>query len=278
MKNLTQGMKDHLASAVSSLATCWKLTRTDGVIQGFTSHDADLVFDTVTYIAATGLTPTATAESVGLKVDNLEVQSILDSANITDSDLEAGLYDFAKIEIFQLDVNDFTIGSNVLKVGTLGNVKIGREGFIAEVRGLSQKYTNTITSEYTPLCRTELGSTKCGIDLAALTVSATVTAVIDEHTFETNLTAADGYFEYGAITFTAGLNASYRMEVKEYLNANGRIKMFLKLPGLVQVGDTFNVFPGCNKTFSVCKAKFNNVINFRGEPSVPGQDRLVTGK
>jgi len=278
MKNISTGMKAVLAAPVSSLATCWKLTRTDGTVMGFTSSDSDLVFGGVTYVAATGISPSATAESVGLKVDNLEIESILNSSHITDSDLEAGLYDFAKIEIFQLDTTDLALGKNPLKTGTLGNVKMGRESFVSEIRGLAQKYTNIITNDYSPICRVNLGTTKCGIDLAPLTVTGAVTNVIDAHTFETDLVAADDYFTYGLITFTSGNNSTYRMEVKDFLAAAGTITLFLPMAGIVVPGDTFAIYPGCNKTFGVCVAKFNNAINFRGEPSVPGTDRLATGK
>ncbi|WP_341818742.1 phage BR0599 family protein [Wolbachia endosymbiont (group B) of Ennomos erosarius] len=29
-------------------------------------------------------------------------------------------------------------------------------------------------------------------------------------------------------------------------------------------------FAGCNKTFPTCRSKFNNTVNFRGEPYIPG--------
>jgi hypothetical protein len=32
---------------------------------------------------------------------------------------------------------------------------------------------------------------------------------------------------------------------------------------------------GCDKTLPTCFAKFNNVVNFRGEPLVPGLDRML---
>ena len=37
-------------------------------------------------------------------------------------------------------------------------------------------------------------------------------------------------------------------------------------------GDTFSVFAGCDKTFATCKAKFDNALNFRGFPHLPGND------
>ena len=44
----------------------------------------------------------------------------------------------------------------------------------------------------------------------------------------------------------------------------------------VAVGDTFNAIAGCDKTIGTCVAKFNNAVNFRGEPYVPGMDKMLS--
>ena len=52
----------------------------------------------------------------------------------------------------------------------------------------------------------------------------------------------------------------------------------LFLPALypIQVGDAFTIRPGCDKTFATCQAKFDNAINFRGFPHVPGNDQVLS--
>jgi uncharacterized phage protein (TIGR02218 family) len=40
----------------------------------------------------------------------------------------------------------------------------------------------------------------------------------------------------------------------------------------VDVGDAFTITAGCDKHFKTCKAKFDNSVNFRGFPHVPGID------
>ena len=40
----------------------------------------------------------------------------------------------------------------------------------------------------------------------------------------------------------------------------------------IEVGDTFQLLPGCDKSFEQCKAKFDNSANFRGFPHLPGND------
>ena len=51
--------------------------------------------------------------------------------------------------------------------------------------------------------------------------------------------------------------------------------MMLSLPGGLappQPGDTFTVTAGCDKRFATCRSKFDNQLNFRGFPHLPGND------
>jgi uncharacterized phage protein (TIGR02218 family) len=41
------------------------------------------------------------------------------------------------------------------------------------------------------------------------------------------------------------------------------------------VGDIFTIIAGCDKTLAICRDKFDNIINFRGDPFVPGTDALL---
>ena len=54
MKTVSAALAQHLAGDVTTLATCWKITRRDGVVLGFTDHVRDLDVDGVTYRAASG--------------------------------------------------------------------------------------------------------------------------------------------------------------------------------------------------------------------------------
>jgi uncharacterized phage protein (TIGR02218 family) len=47
------------------------------------------------------------------------------------------------------------------------------------------------------------------------------------------------------------------------------------MPFAIQVGDTFTYAPGCDKTRETCCNKFNNILNFRGFPDIPGMDQYL---
>lgn len=274
-KNISTNLKSHIAQEVTTLATCWKITRKDGVTFGFTEHSDNILFEGVTYTPQSGFTPSSTVNDAGLKVDNLEVVGVFNLGDITRGDLEEGLYDSARCEIFLVNYEDLTMGSIILKKGLIGNVKSKDNDYIAEIRGLTEEYKNIITSDYSPLCRVELGTTPCGIDIAALTVNGTVLSIVDNYEFTSDVSNVNDYFVGGVITWLTGLNAGKKMEVKKYLNVSGTIGMFLKMPNQVSIGDTFNITPGCDKSLGTCIGKFNNAVNFRGEPHVPGSDIMV---
>jgi uncharacterized phage protein (TIGR02218 family) len=40
----------------------------------------------------------------------------------------------------------------------------------------------------------------------------------------------------------------------------------------LSAGDTFSITAGCDKSFSTCRDRFANILNFRGFPHIPGND------
>jgi uncharacterized phage protein (TIGR02218 family) len=48
------------------------------------------------------------------------------------------------------------------------------------------------------------------------------------------------------------------------------------MPYTIETGDRFTIVAGCDKSSKTCIEKFNNIINFRGEPDVPGTDKILT--
>lgn len=278
MKDISPALEAHLASEVTTLATCWKLIRRDDTILGFTDHDQDIVFDSVTYKASTGFTPSAIDNSASLSVDNLDVEGMLSDTSITETDILAGKYDFSEIEIFQVNYRDLSQGALKLRRGWLGEVSLQKQRFVAEVRGITQRLAQTIGELFSPSCRATLGDGRCKVNLASHTVTGSVTSVSSNQEFtDSARSEASGLFTFGKLIFTSGANSGLAMEVKEYLNnaGGGRLSLALPMPYVIAPGDTYSLSKGCDKTLSTCFGRFNNVVNFRGEPAVPGLDRML---
>jgi hypothetical protein len=58
MKTISANLTTHLGQTVTSLATLWKIVRTDGVQKFFTDHDQDITFSGDVYLAASALADT----------------------------------------------------------------------------------------------------------------------------------------------------------------------------------------------------------------------------
>jgi hypothetical protein len=81
------------------------------------------------------------------------------------------------------------------------------------------------------------------------------------------------YFQNGLVTWTSGLNAGLSMEVKLY--NIGFVELFQPMPYAIALSDAYSIKAGCDKQLQTCISRFNNVINFRGEPHLPGNDQMM---
>lgn len=297
MKIVSDAFKSHLEQGCTTLAAIWKVTRVDGTVMGFTTHDQDLVYGGVTFAAATGLANSASESNSNFSVDNLEVTGFIDSSSITEEDIRAGLYDNAAVEHRLVNWADLTMGDDPVRIGYLGTVKLVNGLFTAEHRGLTQKLTTAMGSTYGPICRAELGSSPanddgssrpwyCNIDLDSYGQGGTVSSSPDAVSLipDSGLlmigsatptdAAGQGWFDNGLVTFTSGILDGLSFEIKTWDGTT--LNMFLPFENQPAPGDTFTITPGCDKTASAtgCQ-KFNNIVNFRGEPFIPGMDLIL---
>lgn len=280
MKSTSASLIAHNAQSATTLAKIWKVTRTDGRVYGFTNHDRDLPVGGLIYQARTGFNATTVQTVAGMVVDNMDVEGMFDSVEITESDIHAGLWDFARVELAEVNWADTSMGVSYQRVGWLGEVRPAGQMFAAELRGLMQKLAQQIGRTYQVACDADLGDSRCGINLGSFsrgTVAGTVLSVTSQRQFTdgTNLTDAADWFEGGLVTWQTGANAGVQREVKAF--ASGIVTLNQTTPFPIAPGDTFTITAGCDKSRATCKAKFANVINFRGYPDVPGNDSLFSG-
>jgi uncharacterized phage protein (TIGR02218 family) len=83
-----------------------------------------------------------------------------------------------------------------------------------------------------------------------------------------------GFFTFGKATFLTGANAGASNEV--LLHDQQTIRFFVPITRSIGVGDTVRLIAGCDKTPETCHAKFDNILNFRGEPHIPGNDKVFS--
>lgn len=281
MRALPAGMQAHLDSGATTLAWCWRMVRRDGETFGFTDHDRDLVFEGTVFEAAAGFTASEIESSVGLGVDNLDVESVLRSDRLDPDDLAAGLYDNAEVEIYRVNWQD-TAQRVLMRAGNLGEVTRGPHSFRAEIRGLAHELQQPKGRLYQYACDADLGDARCGFDPGqpGFTGTGTVAAVISPRVFTADGLSGfeEGWFARGLLTWTGGANAGRSIEVKLHVVSEGTVTLELwrSMSEEIAGGDAFEVTAGCDKQFSTCRDRFANTVNFRGFPHIPGNDFAVS--
>jgi uncharacterized phage protein (TIGR02218 family) len=280
MRIIPPALQAKLDSGVTTLCRCWIVTRTDGVTQGFTDHDEDVPLGDVVCHAGSGLSGSEATQKLGLAVDSSEISGALSDGTLNETDLAAGRYDGAAVELWLTDWSEPDLRV-VLTKGTLGEVRREGGGFTAEVRGLSEQLAQESGRLYAATCSADLGDHRCGIDLMGAVFRGN--GVVISMNASSAFTASgldnfdDGWFTAGKLTFTSGANAGLSVEVKNHRrNATVTIDLWQAMPEPVLAGDMFAVTAGCDKRFETCKGRFNNTINFRGFPHIPGNDFVIS--
>ncbi|MEM8849252.1 MAG: DUF2163 domain-containing protein [Pseudomonadota bacterium] len=270
--------EDALRSGSTRLCRCFRLTRADGVVMGFTDHDDDVDLDGLTCRAGAALTATEAASTLGLSPDEMEAHGAFADDAISEADLSAGLYDGARVEVFDVDWSDPATRQLIGRY-TIGEVERGGLSFRAELRGLSAMLDRKEGRVHTSLCDVKrLGDARCGVNLSAWQGEA---AVVGADRTELTLSGLDafpsGFFDRGIIRWSSGDNMGGEADIRASMNTGGRVTLSLWREPLAPVteGDTLTVFAGCDRTSATCRDRFANLVNFRGFPHMPGEAFLT---
>lgn len=271
-------LESHLQGSVTTHCFCWRITRTDGAVLGFTDHDRTLQFDGTSFAPQTGMTASEATNTLGLGVDSVDVEGALSSDVISETDIETGRYDGAVVETFLVNWQSPEDQHVRLRQSAIGAITRIGNGFKAELRSATADLDKVKGRRIARRCDAEFGDARCGVDAgtAVYSGSAVVSAVRSAAEFvATGLESfAAGWFDRGLLTFTSGANEGSRFVVLRHDVTGGKVRLILRdVPVLaVATGDTCCVVAGCDKSFATCRAKFANSANFRGFPHLPGND------
>lgn len=278
---LSEAFQAHLDSGACTLARAWAITRRDGAVMGFTDHDRDLQFEGITFRADTGMSARALSQTTGLSVDNSAAVGALCSDAITEADIAAGRYDGAGLRIWQVNWADVT-QRVALFAGTLGEVSRRGGGFEVELRGLAEALNQPQGQVYQARCSAVLGDGACGADLSLPGYSAALSAEVVEGGRIFRFATVAGYeprwFEHGRLEVLSGAAAGLVGIVKaDRVEAGARvIELWSAIRAEVAPGDGLRLSAGCDRRAETCRLKFNNFLNFRGFPHIPGEDWLLS--
>lgn len=300
MRDWPPALLAYLRGEQAKTAICWLVEKRDGTVIRATEHDQDIEVPESgspslnlggTYHALANITASDITSTTDLSVDNMEIQGAIAPggqivADVTLQDIQAGVLNRAPVTAFLVNWESPGMGVGILRRGYLGEIQPNSDGgYRTELRGLVQVFSQNITQTYGESCDVRrLGDARCGFAVAGVTITVTASAVASRKQMTvTGITSQPiGYFDAGILRPLTGVNAGLALEREVKLDATGGtqgvISLWDGLPEEPEVGDTFALEPGCNRTLATCRDKFANLVNFRGKGVfIPGVAALLKG-
>lgn len=273
----------HLAEPATTTCRLWRVApAAGGTPFGLTSLDRDVTYDdgagAITYKAKRGYTPYAIEATADLSVDNSEMEVLIAEFEVdgfTSEAIDRGVYDDARFIEYLVNYENLSDGKAIMSSGTVGRIrKVDNMVCFPESRSLTQTLKQkSIIERGSNSCRAEeFGGPRCGVNVAALWFTRTVTVVGTEtdrvFTLDGAAIATDA-LKPGLAECLTGANAGRSFEIES--NAGNVITLAVPTASPIAVSDSWRVRPDCTRLWegaNSCDTYSNRPI-FRGEPWRP---------
>lgn len=282
MKSIPIALQAHYDEPATTTCFISRVACKDGPVLGFTSLDADLTYDDgdgpVVYRADNGFRADRMQQTADLAVDNTELHGWVSDTGITEKQIRAGLFDYARVRIYRVNYLDLAAGHEIIATGTAGETTFSNGGWKLEFRSLTQQLKQPISTLYSLTCRAQFGDAKCKKPFVWVPGDVTsVDGTEPARVFASTVDATDGHFRLGVVEWLTGDNAGAQMEVDA--QTGGAITLALPMPYAIKPGDEFRIRQDCDKTKEMCREVHNNLLNMRAEPFIPvdGGKSLIPG-
>lgn len=282
-------LQTKLETGSTQLCHLVTITRTDGQVFRYTDLDRDLIVGADTFESSNSFAVTAITSSTNNGIQSTNCKIFFAAGGFTELDIGRGLYDSADVEFSVIDYVHPEWGRIILMKGKMSAIDGNDRGTGQfELNGLLSIGDAKIGELYSPECRANLGDARCTIDTSLFNKTGYVNFVDVPANFKNSVfwvniaDATSRFFDGGVITFTSGANNGISMEVQAQFPAhalefgpnNHDIFTALPFPYDIAPADTFTIVAGCDKRPITCLTRFDNIVNFRGEPFVPGSDYI----
>lgn len=118
-------------------------------------------------------------------------------------------------------------------------------------------------------CPHALYDRQCRVDPASYATVVQVSAVTGTSLTALGIAAlGDGYLDGGFLSFSGQYGTTERRAIEMHMG--NRIDLLGSTDG-IEVGQMIAVYPGCNRTTSMCMSKFGNLDNYGGFPHLPNK-------
>lgn len=289
MKAASTALQNFLFSTQGFVfADLYTFTLLGGAVLRYTSADQPIVNAGLTFARGPAIKDSGIKQGLGVQVDTVDItimadgRSVVGGVPLLDFIRGAG-FDGATIKIERAFAADWP---TMLGAGPVGSyIRYGGR-FSQATKAGTTSVTVTMaswlelldvyypTDLYQASCGNTLFDSKCLLDRASYAAAGVVGAGATTLLVPSNLSAAAGTYDLGAIIFSTGPNAGFRRTVK-HQDASGNLTLVAPLPATPVAGNAFTAYPGCDLQQSTCTAKFNNLIHFRGQPYIPSPETAI---
>ncbi len=258
-------------NGISRYTTLWRVIARDGYGVDVTSATRPITYDGVNYVPST-VSPSPEQLVENLDPSNMEVTLSMATAGVTKQDLLGGRWDGARVEIRHYDWANAEVEQTWR--GVLHSVVYDNGKMKAEVLDVALIFSQLVGNLYQDTCRADFGDAACGKTPA--TQTATVTGFVGREEFTVTLTEPEAnFYQNGKVTFTSGANNGLSKEVRlsSQSGATLTVELLDAMRYAIAIGDAVTLYEGCAHTFPACIKK-GNAKRFRGEPNLPGRNKL----
>ncbi|MEQ1663168.1 MAG: DUF2163 domain-containing protein [Thiobacillus sp.] len=259
------------------MADLYTFTLIDGTVLRYTSADIDVTVGANTFLQ-TGpqIKRSRTRVALGTAVDQLDLSISAEATTLLSGlpwlqAISNGALDGATVNLERAfsDTPGGTIAGTVLLFsGRVSDTTTDSLTAKVIVRSFMELLNTPLPINlYQPPCGFSVYGPGCGVSRAAFAAYGAVASGSTRQSINCGLGNAAGYFDIGELVMTSGQNLGVIRTVKSY--APGVVALAYPLPKPVSDGDTFTIYPGCDKRLATCRDKFGNLPRFRATPFVP---------
>ena len=253
---------------------CLRVVPIVGPVIRLTNHVRDLTMSNgETYLTNSGYDFTGYSASSGLSPSMVDLDGIAGIAGIDRDQLSSGAFDSARAYLFATAWNAPVEDHEPIVASILGKVQLMDDRYKVEEMALIDALNQSVGDTYGPGCPKTFGGQEfagCKVDLGPLTVSGDITHMTSSVILRDSARAeAADYFAAGLIRFTTGANAGLPGKDIKRFEADGTLEIYEPFHYPVEIGDEYEMQPGCRKRLQDCRDKWNNVDNFGGFSFVP---------
>lgn len=267
-------MKSHVVP-YETRVQCGRVVCRNGLTVRMASYPVDLVMSNgAVYQAGSGFEYSGLTAEASFSASVVDLEGFVGYAGVTRDMLQSGVFDGAEALYFYADFLNPVEDDQPHLSAIFGKTIIEDDRYRIEQMAYNDLLGQDTTQGHTATCAHVRnfggqGHGECGVNLASITVTGTLTHVISDLVIRDSARgeAADR-FATGTIVFNSGANAGLGpIKIRDY-SADGTITLYEPPFYAVTVGTTYTMVPGCRGTIAACQ-QYGNITRRRGFDWIP---------